>query len=494
LDRVTGQAKYSQDIVVDGMLHGKVLRPPSYGARLQQIDTAGAERVPGLVMVVQEDEFVGVLCDREDTAEFALDAIRVRWQEDREQPSDSDLPDLLKERARELVILREEGSPAAGFAQADHVLESRYFVPYVANATMEPSAAVASWDDGNLTVWCGDRSPFGVRDELAQAFGMSEDRVHVIAAESGGSFGTKGATGVAYDAARLSKAAGRPVRVSHSREEEFMWGTVRPAALIEIRSGIMANGEIVAWEHTAYHAGDRAIRGQRGADTPYNTPNVRIAVADSESPLRSGSYRSLGGATNHFAREVHMDEIAATLKIDPVELRLMNLTHPRLRRVLRQAADSFNWESRRSGDSVGFGVALGYDAGSYVAECVEIVVQRRGVKVQRVVAGFDCGMVVNPDGVRNQVEGSIIMGMGTALREAVEFDAGRLLNPDFSRYRVPRIADAPQVEVVLTGDPTTQSTGAGEPGIVPIAAAIDNAVYDATGTRIRDLPIVPRLS
>jgi nicotinate dehydrogenase subunit B len=493
LARVNGQAKYSQDIVVDGMLHGKILRPPSYGARIEQIDTAGAERVPGLVMVVQEDDFVGVLCEREDTAEYALDAIRVRWQEDREQPSDSDLSDLLKDRARELVILREEGSPAAGFAQADHVLESSYFVPYVANAVMEPSAAVASWDAENLTVWCGDRSPFGVRDELALAFGMKEDRVHVIAAEAGGSFGTKGAYGVVYDAARLSRAARRPVRVSHSREEEFIWGTVRPAALIEIRSGFLADGRIVAWEHTAYHAGERAIRGQRGADTPYNTPNVRIAVADSESPLRAGSYRSLGGATNHFAREVHIDEIAATLEIDPLELRLMNLTHPRLRRVLRQAADSIGWESRRTGGSVGFGVALGYDAGSYVAECVELSVERRGVKVQRVVAGFDCGMVVNPDGVRNQVEGSIIMGMGTALREAVEFDAGRLLNPSFGRYRVPRITDTPQIEVVLTGDATTQSTGAGEPGIVPIAAAIDNAVYDATGSRIRELPIVPRL-
>ena len=493
LDRVNGQAKYSQDIVVAGMLHGKILRPPSYGARLQQIDTERAEAVPGLVMVVREDDFIGVLCEREDTAEFALDAIRARWQEDREQPSDSDLPDLLKERARELVILREDGSPAAGFAQADHVLESRYFVPYVANAIMEPSAAVASWNNGNLTVWCGDRSPFGVRDELAQAFGMSEDRVHVIAAEAGGSFGTKGAYGVAYDAARLSRAAGRTVRVAYSRQEEFMWGTVRPAALIEIRSGFLADGRIVAWEHTAYHAGDRAIRGQRGADTPYDTPNVRVAVADSDSPLRAGSYRSLGGATNHFAREVHIDEIAATLKIDPVALRLMNLTHPRLRRVLRQAADSFGWESRRPGASVGFGVALGYDAGSYVAECVELIVERRGVKVHRVVAGFDCGMVVNPDGVRNQVEGSIIMGMGTALREAVEFNAGRLLNPSFGRYRVPRITDAPQVEVVLAGDPTTQSTGAGEPAMVPIAAAIDNAVYDATGSRIRDLPIVPRL-
>ena len=494
LARVTGQAKYSQDIVVPGMLHGKVLRPPSYGARLQQLDISGAERVPGLAMVVQEDDLVAVLCDREDTAENALDAIRARWQEDPELPSDSDLQDLLKEKARQPVILREEGSPAAGFDQADHVLESQYFVPYVANAPMEPCAALASWDDGNLTVWSGDRSPFAVRDELAQAFEMSKDRVRVIAPEIGGSFGTKGSYGVAYEAARLSRISRRPVRVAHSRAEEFMWGTVRPAAFFEIRSGFQADGKIVAWEYTAYHTGDRPNRGQRGADTPYNTPNVRITVADSESPLRTGSYRSLGCAANHFAREVHIDEIAATLKLDPVELRLMNLSHPRLRTVLEQAVDRFGWESPGPGGSVGHGVALGYDAGSYVAECVELSVERRAAKLQRVVAGIDCGMVVNPEGVRNQVEGSIIMGMGTALREAVEFDAGRLLNSAFSRYRVPRIADAPQIEVVLAGDPATQSTGAGEPGIVPIAAAIANAVYDATGSRIRSLPIVPQLS
>ena len=493
LARVTGQAKYSQDIVVDGMLHGKILRPPSYGARPQQIDTAGSERVPGFVMVVRDGDFVGVLCEREDTAEQALDAIRVRWQEDLELPSDSDLPGLLKEKAGETVILREEGSPAEGIAQADHVLEGSYFIPYVANVPMETSTAVASWDGGKLTVWSGDRSPFGVRDELARALDMSEDRIRVIAPEVGGSFGTKGTYGVAYEAALLSKAAGRPVRVAHSRSEEFMWGTVRPAALIEIRSGFQADGKIVAWDCTAYHTGDRPQRGQRGADTPYNTPNVRIAVADCESPLRAGSYRSLGCAANHFAREVHIDEIAASLKMDPVELRLMNLTHPRLSRVLRQTADRFDWESRRTESSTGIGVAIGYDAGSYVAQCVELVVARRAVNVQRVVAGIDCGMVVNPEGVRNQVEGSIIMGMGTAVREAVEFDSGRLLNPVFSRYRVPRINDTPQIEVVLVGDPTTPSTGAGEPGIVPIAAAIDNAVYDATESRIRELPIAPRL-
>jgi len=490
--RVTGQAKYSHDIVVDGMLHGKVLRPPSYGARLLSVDTSGAERGSGFVMVVQEDDFVGVLCDRDDAAESALAAIRARWQDEADLPADSDLPGLLKEKARQMVVLREDGAPDAGFAQADQVLESSYFVPYIYNAPMETSAAVACWDDGKLTVWSGDRAPFLVRDELARAFDVREELVRVIAPEVGGSFGTKGTFGVAYEAARLSRAARRPVRVAHSRAEEFMWGTVRPAALIEIRSGFRSDGRIVAWEATAYHTGDRANRGQRGADTPYNTPNVRIAVADSESPLKAGSYRSLGCAANHFAREVHIDEIAATLDLDPVELRLKNLSHQRLRRVLERTADRSGWKSPGS-ESVGRGVAIGYDAGSYVAECVELAVERRGVRLQKVVAGVDCGMVVHPEGVRNQTEGGIVMGMGTALREAVEFDAGRLLNPAFSRYRVPRIAEAPEIEVVLVGDSKTQSTGAGEPGLVPIAAAISNAVYDATGTRIQSLPIVPRL-
>ena len=494
LARVTGQAKYSQDIIVDGMLHGKVLRAPSYGARPQQIDTSSVERVPGFVMVVRDGDFVGVVCEREDAAEQAVDAIRVRWQEEPDLPSDSDFPDALKEKAGEMIVLREEGSPVDGFAKSDHVLEGRYFVPHVANVPMETSTAVASWDGGNLTVWSGDRAPFGVREELAQALNISQNQIRVIAPEVGGSFGTKGTVGVAQEAALLSKAVGRPVRVAHSRSEEFMWGTVRPAALFEIRSGFNADGKIVAWEYTAYHTGDRPQRGQRGADTPYNTPNVRIAVADSDSPLRTGSYRSLGCAANHFAREIHIDEIAATLNMDPVELRLMNLTHLRLSRVLRQTADRFDWESRRGDSSTGIGVAIGYDAGSFVAECVEVVVQRRNVRVQRVVAGIDCGMVVNPEGVRNQMEGSIVMGMGTALREVVEFDSGRLLNPALSRYRVPRINDTPQIEVVMAGDSSTPSTGAGEPGIVPIAAAIGNAVYDATESRIRDLPIVPRLA
>jgi isoquinoline 1-oxidoreductase len=492
VDRVTGRAKYSQDIVLPGMLYGKILRPPSYGARLLEIDTTRAERVAGFVSVVREDDFVGVVAEREDQAEYALEAVRARWEEDRDTASDWNLPALLKERAGETVVLREDGSLEAGFDRADRVLESVYFVPYVSNAQMEPSAAVASWEGEQLTVWSGNRSPFGERDQLAEVFGIGQDRVRVIAAEIGGSFGSKTPT-VAVEAARLARAVGRPVRVGYSRAEEFAWSTVRPAALIEIRSGVTAEGTIVAWDYTAYHSGGGPGRARRGADTLYDTPNVRVSVANSPSPLMSGSYRSLGGAINHFAREVHLDEIAAALELDPVELRLRNLTNPRLRRALTTAAERFGWESREAGPSEGFGVAVGYDVGSYVAECVELAVRDREVQVRRVVAAFDCGLVVNPDGARNQVEGSIMMGIGTALWEAVEFDGGRVLNAGFTHYRVPRITDAPEIEVVLVGDPETPSSGAGEPGIVPIAAAVANAVRDATGTGIDQLPIVPRL-
>jgi len=299
---------------------------------------------------------------------------------------------------------------------------------------------------------------------------------------------------VGEEAARLAKAVGKPVRVAYSRSEEFWWSTVRPAALIEIRAGVTSEGRITAWEHTAYHAGENAFRGRRGADTLYDTEHVRIAVANTESPLQSGSYRSLGGAVNHFGREAHLDEIASQIGLDPLELRLRNLSHARMRRVLTTAAQRFGWPTRkREDDSRGFGLAVGYDAGSFAAECVELEVASQDVHVRRVVAAFDCGLVVNPDGARNQVEGSIVMGIGAALWEAVEFDGGRILNPGFAHYRVPRIADAPDIDVQLIDNPSDPSTGAGEPGIVPIGAAVANAVRDATGQRIEQLPIVPHL-
>jgi isoquinoline 1-oxidoreductase len=318
--------------------------------------------------------------------------------------------------------------------------------------------------------------------------------VRVIAPEIGGGFGGKSIYRPAIEAARLSKASGRPVRVAYTRIEETTWATFRPAALIEIRSGFDGEGRLVAWDARAYHAAkDRPQIGVRGSETPYDVPNVYCSVSASEGPLPAGSYRSLGGAVNHFAREVHMDEIAASLGIDPVEVRLRNLSNRRYRRVLETAAEQFGWPGAVGSAGRGIGVAIGLDVGSYAAECVELDVQGAEVKVRRVTAALDCGLVVNPAGAINQVEGSIVMGLGTALYEAAEVEHGHLLNPGFMRYRVPRINNAPAIDVHLVGDAETPSTGAGEPGIVPIAAAIANAVFDKTGKRLRELPLQRQL-
>jgi isoquinoline 1-oxidoreductase len=216
---------------------------------------------------------------------------------------------------------------------------------------------------------------------------------------------------------------------------------------------------------------------------------VRVTTHTCDSPLATGSYRSLGGVANHFAREAHIDEIAAVVGIDPVELRLRNLSHPRFRRVLERAAEGHGWRSASAPSQRGAGVAIGLDVGSYVAMCVQASVHGAEVSVERVTTALDCGLVVNPDGVRNQVEGSIIMGMGPALYEAIDFQGGRVLNQGFARYRVPRTSDMPSMETLLVGDADTPSTGAGEPAIVPVAAAISNAVFDASAVRHRELPI-----
>jgi isoquinoline 1-oxidoreductase len=487
--RVTGRVRYVQDILLPNMLFAKVLRAPSYDARLADVDTSTAEQMPGVVQVVRDGEFLAVLAETDQQVDLAASTIRARWEGKQDQPSHLDMPDLLLRTGRDAVKVQESGSLEEGFRQADGILEEMYYLPYVTNAPMEPRAAVARWEDGRLTVWAGTQRPFGLRAELAQYFDMDEMSVRVIAPEIGGGFGAKSYYPAGLEAARLAKAAGRPVRVAYTRAEDTAWGTFRPAALIQVKSGFKTDGTILAWEFKAYHAGDRPIIGRRGSDTPYSVPNVGVSVYSSDSPLRVGSYRSLGGAVNHFAREVHMDEVAQAVGLDPVELRLRNLTRPRFRRVLEAAAEGFGWTGARPPTDRGVGVALGLDIGSYVATCIQLDVQRSEVKVERVVAALDCGLTVNPEGATNQVEGSIIMGMGTALYEAIEFRGGSVLNPGFARYRVPRINNAPAIEVMLVGDPEVPSTGAGEPGIVPIAAAISNAVFDRTGERLRELPI-----
>jgi nicotinate dehydrogenase subunit B len=482
--RVTGSATYTQDVVLDGMLFAAVLRPPSRGAQLESVDLSVAERMPGVAQVIHDGHLVAVLADTDEQAARAASVVQAQWAERTDQPSHLDLPALLLTSGHDPFVTQEAGSLDEGFRAAESVLEATYFVPYVSNAPMEPRVAVARWDGVQVTVWAGTQRPFGIRTELAQALGIDEARIRVIVPEVGGAFGSKSPYPLAIEAARLAKIAGRPVRVAYDRTDEMTYATFRPAALITIKSGFRADGTIVAWQSDGYHAGDLPFLGRRGSETPYETPHVKVTTCTSDSPLPSGSYRSLGGAANHFAREVHIDEIAALLKIDPVEMRLRNLAKPRFRRVLERAAEVHGW-----GAGKGQGVAIGLDVGSYAATCVQLDVQGTEARVERVTVALDCGLIVNPEGVRNQAEGSIVMGMGTALYEVMDFQGGRVLNAGFTRYRVPRSNDAPAIETVLCGDDTTPSTGAGEPAIVPIAAAIANAVYDRTGQRIRELPL-----
>jgi isoquinoline 1-oxidoreductase len=355
---------------------------------------------------------------------------------------------------------------------------------------MEPRAAVASWDGDRLTLWAGTQRPFGIRSELAVEFGVNEENIHVIAPEIGGGFGAKSIYRPASEAARLAKVARTPVRVAYTRAEEMEWATFRPAALITIRSAFANDGTLLAWDSHAIHTTtDRPMIGQRGSDCPYDAPNRKAVVSAGPAPLRPGSYRSLGGAVNHFARESHVDEIANIVGMDPIELRLKNLTDRRYRRVVEAAATDFGWTPAIPGTGGGVGFALGWDVGSYSAECAKVRVQGKEIIVERVASSIDCGLVFNPEGIRNQMEGAIVQGLGTTLYEGAEFEGGRLLNGSFARYRVPRMHNTPKITVAICSDDDEPPTGAGEPGIVPIAAAVANAVFDATGKRVRELPL-----
>jgi isoquinoline 1-oxidoreductase len=363
----------------------------------------------------------------------------------------------------------------------------RYTVSYIAHTPLEPRAALAEWTDDRLTVWTGTQQPFRVRQELARAFRIDEGRVRVLVPDTGSGYGGKHSGEAAVEAARLARAAQKPVQLVWTREEEFTWAYFRPAGVIEIASVAAKDGRITGWQHHNWNSGASAIRA------PYAIPGqVAEFHRSSSSPLRQGSYRALAATANCFARETHLDRIAQALQIDPLDLRLKNLDDQRLIAVLQAAADRFGWRRRQKRDKRGCGIACGFEKGGYVATCAEVSVEAGEVRVERAVTAFECGAIVNPDNLINQIEGAVIMGLGGALFEAIDFAGGKVLNPRFSSYRVPRFADVPVLETVLVDRPDLPSAGAGETPIVAIAPAIGSAIFAATGVRLTSLPLVPK--
>lgn len=483
-DFVTGKHRYTSDLKMPDMLFGKVIRPSAFGASLGSLDMKAAEAMP-YVKVVRDGNFIGVAAPSEHEAALAASAIKAEWKAE-PQPSAKELFDYLRKQATDAQPSATHGSIVDGLAQADKKLQQTYTVAYIAHAPLEPRAAVAQWANGKLTVWTGTQRPFGVRTELAEAFRIPEDRVRVIVPDTGAGYGGKHTGDAAVEAARLAKAADKPVKLVWSREEEFTWAYFRPAGVIDISSGARDDGTITSFEFHNYNSGSSGI-GHR-----YNIANQKIVFHQSQSPLRQGSYRGLAATANHFARETHLDELARAVKMDPLELRLKNLTDERQAAVLIAAAKAFGWGQKRSSDT-GYGIAAGFEKGGYVATCAEVAVDRGTgkIKIVRVVEAFECGAVVNPDQLKNQIEGSIVMAVGGALFEAIDFDNGKITNARFSRYRVPRFGDAPIIEAVLVDRKDLPSAGAGETPIVGLAPAVGNAIFDASGIRLRSLPMAP---
>ena len=482
---VTGAHKYASDQSLPGMLFGKVVRPSTFHASLVSCDTAAAEKMSG-VTVVHDGDFVGVAAPGRATAERAAAAINAQWNAS-SQPSESELFEYLRKHERKGDDHDDDivkGSVDQGRSEAGKTLQQTYTVAYIQHVPLEPRAAVAEWKDGKLTVWTGTQRPFGVRTELASAFHIPESDVHVIMPDTGSAYGGKHTGEAAVEAAHLAKAAGKPVKLTWTREEEFIWAYFRPAGVIEIKSGAKPDGTLLFWEHDNYNS------GPSGMATPYEVENQRIAFHASDAPLRQGSYRSLAAAANHFARESHMDELAHELRIDPLEFRMKNLKHERLRAVFQAAADSFGWGKEKTSKTRGFGIAGGIEKGGHVAACAEVEINHGQVRVVRVVEAFDCGAVVNPQGLKNQIAGAVVQGLGGALFEAIHFENGRILNPRLSEYRVPRFSDAPQIEVVLVDRKDQPSMGAGETPLVGIAPAVANAIFNATGIRLRSMPLL----
>ena len=489
--KVTGKAHYAADIRVPGMLYAKILRPPAHGATLKSADTAPAKAVPG-AQVIQDGDLVAVLHEFPDVAEIALGKIKAEWDTPAATYDDKTVFDHLQSVAPAPRNLARGGDLDEGKKNSAKQFDSTYLNAYVAHSPMEPHAAICQIEGDKATVWASTQNPFGARDQIAGAIGFPTEKVRVITPFVGGGFGGKTNNQEAVEAARLTKAAGKPVQVMWSREEEFFYDTFRPAAVVKINSGVDAAGKMAFWDYDVYFA------GERGAAQFYTVPNHRTASRGSgfggpasAHPFATGAWRAPGNNTNTFARESQMEIMAAGAGIDPVQFRLNNLSDPRMIRVLKAAADKFGWTPAKSPSKRGLGVACGIDADTYVAAIAEVAVDKdKGtVQVKRAVCAQDMGVIINPEGAKIQLEGCVTMGLGYALTEEVHFKGGQVLDTNYDSYELPRFSWVPQIESVLIENNDNPSGGGGEPAIVLMGALVANAVFDATGARLFQLPM-----
>ena len=493
LEKVTGKAKYAGDIRLPGMLYARISRPPAHGAKLKSVDTSAVEKIKD-VRIVKDGDLIAVLHKYPDIAENAFADIKAQFDMPEAKVDDKTIFEHLLNVAPEGETVAQGGDIRQGEKLAAAISEEKYLNSYVAHAPIETHTAVAQIEGNKVTVWASTQRPFGAKEEVARALGFPSENVRIITPFVGGGFGAKNQNQQVVEAARLAKLTGKPVQVAWSRAEEFFYDTFRPAAVVKIKSGITDAGKIVLWDYGVYFA------GERGSQHFYDILHHRTVAHGSgwqgppgSHPFSTGPWRAPSNNTNTFARESHIDIMASKAGIDAVEFRLKNLSDKRMRRVLEAAAEKFGWTPAKAPSGRGYGVACGIDSGTYVAHIAEVEVDKEkgSVQVKRVVCAQDMGLVINPEGAKLQIEGCITMGLGYALTEEIHFKGGEILNYNFDTYEITRFSWVPKIETVLIKAEDSPAQGGGEPAIICMGGVIANAVYDATGARLFQLPMTP---
>ena len=493
IDKVTGRAHYAGDIKTPGMLCARILRPPAHGAKLNRVDVSGAREIDG-ALVVHEGDLVAVLHADPEVAEQALGKIKAEFDQPRPYADDKTIFEHLVKVAPEGEVVAQGGNLAEGRKAADYIVDETYLNSYVAHSPIEPHTALAKMEGNKLTLWASTQTPFPLQEAAASLLRMPSANVRVITPFVGGGFGGKSAIRQALEAARLAKLTGKPVQVAWTRAEEFFYDTFRPASVIKIKAGVTKAGLLTWWDYGVYFAGGR------GSEHFYDIPHHRTMsyssgwrAAEGAHPFATGPWRAPANNSNTHARESHIDMLAAKAGVDPIEFRIKNLKDERMRRVLQAAAKQFGWKPAKSLSGRGFGVACGTDVGTVVAHIAEVAVDKHTgrIQVKRIVCAQEMGLCVNPEGARIQMEGCITMGLGYALTEGLKFTGGDIHDKNFDTYTIPRFSWLPRIETVILDAKDKPSQGGGEPAVICMGAVVANAVHDATGVRLRQLPMTP---
>jgi CO/xanthine dehydrogenase Mo-binding subunit len=530
--KVTGEAVYVHDVRIPGMLHGRVVRPPVINTPPASIDEESIKQIPGIVKIVSQGSFIGIVAKTEWAAMQAAKALKVTWAKPSSTlPANPDeLYGYLK-NTKSFTTLKpvDKGDPSAALAKAKKTYEATYRWPFQMHGMIGPSCAIADVRGEQATVWSGCQGPFRTRAAVATLLNVSEKNVRVIYHEASGSYGRMSNDDGAEDAALLSRAVGAPVRVQWSREDEHGWEPKGPAQLQVLKAGVDDAGRVIAWDFTDHslpwtasssttllaseQVGIKAKtqgsgNGNQGGGEIYAFENSKVIaeqipwIRPEPIPLRTSNLRAPGQLSRCFASESFLNEIAADLGVDPVEFRLRYLTDDqRATEVLKAAAQKGQWQKRSSpassltGTTVnGRGIAMTRRSGGYVAVVADVEVDKSTgkVTVKRVTCAHDCGLVVNPDGVKNQVEGNIVQGVSRALLEEVTFDSSGVTSLDWNSYPILKFSDVPDLDIVLINRPEVAPLGAGELSTVPLPAAIASAIFDATAVRMREVPFTPK--